>query len=300
MHPRALSVTRWAISRSGQCAVGLTLPVLVLSNLPASAVAAPTACPAHYAEAVAPDLVNPKLAARTRELCYSAFAVMHSGVTRTPLYAVEHLTRERVAAAKGLDRPEASAFHADPALPAEDRSELADYKHSGFDRGHMAPNGDMPTPAAQQESFTLANMIPQVGESNRGIWSAIEGATRHLANTRGEVYVVTGPAFKGASLQRVGSRILVPTHIFKAIYDPRRREAAAYLVANAPGKDYQRISIAQLEEVTGISIFPGITAAAQSTVLALPEPRAAGGGRKKEEPGFSEREILKVPKEVVR
>ncbi len=165
---------------------------------------------------------------------------------------------------------------------------------------HMAPNGDMPTEKAQQESFTLANMIPQVGESNRGIWSAIEGATRHLANTRGEVYVVTGPVFQGTNLQRIGGRVLVPTHVYKAIYDPRRREAAAYLVPNAPGNDYQRIPIAQLEEVTGISVFPGISAAAKSTVLALPEPQAPGRGRKKDEPGFAENDVLKFLKELMR
>lgn len=278
------------------------LPVLMLLALPMAARGASTECPAHYAGASAPDLINPKLAAKTRELCYSAFAVLHSGVTRTPLYAVEHLTRDSVAAAKGLDRPEASAFHAETALPPDERAELADFKRSGFDRGHMAPNGDMPTPKAQQESFTLANMIPQVGESNRGIWSAVEGATRHLANTRGEVYVVTGPVFQGANLQRIGGRVLVPTHVFKAIYDPRRREAAAYLVPNAPGNDYQRIPIAQLEEVTGISIFPGIPAAARTTAMALPEPRAPGRGRgrQKDEPGFSERDVLKFLKELVR
>jgi len=288
--PRA--VARWAVA----CA----LPALVLFALPVTASAAPTDCPAHYAGAMAPDLINPKLAAKTRELCYSAFAVLHSGVTRTPLYAVEHLTRVSVADAKGLQRPEASAFHAEPRLPPEERAELVDYKRSGFDRGHLVPSANEPTPKAQQESFSLANMIPQVAESNRGIWSAIEGATRHLANTRGEVYVVTGPVFQGTNLQRIGGRVLVPTHVFKAIYDPRRREAAAYLVPNAAGNDYQRIPIAQLEEVTGIAVFPGIPAAAKSTVLALPEPQAAGRGRKKDEPGFSERDVLKFLKELVR
>lgn len=285
-------VARWAVA----CA----LPAFVLFALPVTANAAPTDCPAYYAGSVAPDLINPKLAAKTRELCYSAFAVLHSGVTRTPLYAVEHLTRDSVAAAKGLQRPEASAFHAEPRLPPDERAELADYKRSGFDRGHLVPSANEPTPNAQQESFSLANMIPQVGESNRGIWSAIEGATRHLANTRGEVYVVTGPVFQGANLQRIGGRVLVPTHVFKAIYDPRRREAAAYLVPNAPGNDYQRIPIAQLEEVTGISVFPGVPAAAKATVLALPEPRAPGRGRQKDEPGFSERDVLKFLKELMR
>ena len=48
-----------------------------------------------------PVLTNPKLAVRTVPLCFEAFAVLHSGVTRTPLYAAEHLTRGSVAEARG-------------------------------------------------------------------------------------------------------------------------------------------------------------------------------------------------------
>jgi DNA/RNA endonuclease G (NUC1) len=69
-----------------------------------------------------------------------------------------------------------NAFHAEPMLPKEERAELADYEHTGFDRGHMAPSGDMPSLEAQQESFSLANIAPQTPELNRGIWEGIEAA----------------------------------------------------------------------------------------------------------------------------
>ena len=60
--------------------------------------------------------------------------------------------------------------HADANLPNDDRAELSDYVRSGFDRGHMAPNGDMPTRSGQYESFTLANMVLQNPNNNRYIW----------------------------------------------------------------------------------------------------------------------------------
>ena len=41
-----------------------------------------------------------------------------------------------------------------------------------------------------------------------------------MALDEGEVYVVTGPAFLGAELQSLKGRVLVPTHIFKAVYMP--------------------------------------------------------------------------------
>lgn len=64
-----------------------------------AASAAETACPAHFSGGQAPQITNQKMTVRARELCYSGFAVMHSGLTRTPLWSAEHLTREGLEAA---------------------------------------------------------------------------------------------------------------------------------------------------------------------------------------------------------
>ena len=63
-----------------------------------------TDCPSHYAAGQAPRILNDKLARQTQELCFQAFAVMHSGVTRTPLWSAEHLTRDNIDAARTLSR----------------------------------------------------------------------------------------------------------------------------------------------------------------------------------------------------
>ena len=34
----------------------------------------------------------------------------------------------------------------------------------------MTPSGDMPDGDAQADSFSLANMVPQTPELNRGVW----------------------------------------------------------------------------------------------------------------------------------
>ena len=243
---------------------------VVLTLAPAFASAAETACPQHFVGRAAPDLANAKLAPQTRELCYSEFALLHSGVTRTPLWSAEHLTRAQIDTARALDRE--GTFHPDPNLPRRERTELTDYARSGFDRGHVAPSGDMPNRQAQQESFSLANIIPQNPDNNRDLWSDIEAAVRTLARREGEVYVVTGPIFQGEDLQQLNERVLVPTHVFKAIYVPRRQQAGAYVTPNAPGDVWEAVSIAALEQLTGIDVFPALSAEVKATVMALPDP----------------------------
>lgn len=74
-----------------------------------------------------------------RELCYEAFAVLHSGESKTPVYVAQRLNRKSI---EDADERRADKFFADARLPAADRAELEDYKRSGFSRGHMAPAGD--------------------------------------------------------------------------------------------------------------------------------------------------------------
>jgi len=243
-----------------------------------TAFAAQTNCPEHFANGQAPDLINQKLSVKTRDVCYSGFSLKHSGITRTPIYSVEHLTRDRLAMAKGMKR--SSKFYPDPNIPASERAELHHYVKSGFDRGHVAPSADMFDQQSQQECFTLANMVPQEPSVNRGVWERVESTTRKLAIDRGELYVVTGPIFTG-KLQQIGDAIMVPTQVFKAIYDPKRNEAGAYLVGNAEGSQAQVITIAELEKLSGISVFPSINGQVKDNGMRLPEPkeRKRRGGR---------------------
>ena len=229
----------------------------------------------HFFGNAAPIVLNQNLAQKTREIDYEEFSVLHSGVSRTPLWSAEHLSALQVEAARVLKRR--NAFHADPQLPLDERAELSDYARSGYDRGHMAPSGDMPTEVAQQESFSLANMVPQDPRNNQTLWQAIEEATRAEAEHDGELYVVTGPLFEGQALERINGRVLVPTAVFKAIYNPAIRQGAAYVTPNAPGMEYQTLSIADLEKRSGINLFPAVPRSVKSVKMRLPPPVARGG-----------------------
>ena len=244
--------------------------VAILLNI-SVAVAATTSCPDHFANGQAPDNINQKMSAKTREVCYSGYALKHSGITRTPLYSAEHLTRDRMLQGKGLKRQ--SKFFPDPNIPASERAELHHYARSGYDRGHVAPSADMFDLQSQQECFSLANMVPQVPENNRGPWEGIESTVRKLAKDRGNIFVVTGPIYQGET-ERIGGAVMVPAKLYKAVYDPQRQEAGAYLLDNTAEAQAQKISIAELEKIAGIDVFPAISASIKSKLMRLPDPKS--------------------------
>ncbi len=247
------------------------LTAFLLLLFSAAATAQTTACLEHFANKAAPELTRPALQKQTIGLCFEAFALMHSGVSRTPLWVAEKLTRESLIRAKSVKRDD--NFHAEATLPPQDRAELHDYARSGFDRGHMAPAADMPTLNAQHESFSLANIVPQQRQNNQILWAAIEGATRHMTNQRGALYVMTGPIFEGEKIERINGRVFVPTHIYKAVYDPVKKEGAAWITPNTGENTFEVVSITELEKRIRINLFPGIPAEVKDKIAALPEPR---------------------------
>jgi endonuclease G len=239
-------------------------------SAPASGAPAAESCADHYLDGRAPRILNAKLAPNTHELCFNVFTVMHSGVTRTPLWSAEHLEAHEIESAQQLTRE--NSFHAEPRLPAGQRAELADYARSGYDRGHMAPNGDMPDRDSQRDSFSLANIVPQDGENNRHLWAGIEGVVRKMAKKEGDLYVVTGPAFLGSNLRKVG-KVLVPTHLYKLVYSPRQKAGAAWFVENTADARATVIPIPELERIIGIDLLPALSAEEKERMLRLPNVR---------------------------
>lgn len=64
---------------------------------------------------------------------------MYSGVSKTPLWVAEYLNPQRLSTKiKREDN-----FHEESRVAERHRALLSDYRGSGYDRGHMAPNGDM-------------------------------------------------------------------------------------------------------------------------------------------------------------
>ena len=113
-------------------------------------------------------------------------------------------------------------------------------------------------------------MVPQDGDNNRHVWAGIEGAVRKLAKKEGDLYVITGPAFIGGDLRKVGN-VLVPSHLYKLVYSPRQRAGAAFFIENRSTSDYETISIAELESRIGINLMPSLSDRQKQSMLRLPK-----------------------------
>jgi endonuclease G len=236
-----------------------TVAAVVLLLATSASVAADTdfaQCRAMFVGAKIPVLQNQSMT--PRPLCYDSFAVLHSGKSHTPIYVAQRLNKEMV----GPKITRGTRFFADARLPRAERAELDDYKNSGFDRGHMAPAGDMDTSASMAQSFSLANMVPQSSTNNRTSWAGIEKATRkYVMRAAGDVYVITGPVF-GPNPPTIGpNQVWIPQHLFKLVYDPATKRAWAYWLANTDDARAEKpISYAELVRRTGINFLPGLSA----------------------------------------
>lgn len=165
-------------------------------------------------------------------LCRLAYVLSHNSNHKVPDWVAYHLTREHLLAG---NVPRSDDFRPDVDLESGERSELKDYRGSGFDRGHMAPADVMKwSERAMSESFLLSNMAPQVGAGfNSGIWKSLEGKVQKWTLARGELYEVTGPIYDADNLHTIGAnKVTVPTHFYKVLFDPVRVEAIAFILPN--------------------------------------------------------------------
>lgn len=135
-----------------------------------------------------------------------------------------------------------------------------DYKHSGYDRGHMVPAGDMKlNRTSMSETFYMSNMSPQVAGFNRGVWNRIENMVRRWTKTYDELFVITGSVLE-PGLPVIGYGVSVPRFFYKILFDntSKKQKMIAFLIENKP--DQRHISefvttVDEVERVTGTDFF---------------------------------------------
>lgn len=189
---------------------------------------------------------------------HTGYTLSYSNQMRTPQWVAWELTK---AETRG-EEERSSEFLTDPHVIGT-KVETYDYSRSGYDRGHMAPAGDMKwDKQAMQESFYMSNICPQDHNLNKGDWNDLEIKTREWARRYGKAYVVCGPIYqKGKKIKYIGdNRVAVPHAFFKAIliYQKNKPMAMGFYFENKAGhqslKDYL-VSIDELETMTDMDFF---------------------------------------------
>lgn len=195
------------------------------------------------------------------------YVILFDTTTFVPEWVTYHLTKENLQG----NANRKNNFRPDPDLPEGKRSELEDYKDSGFDRGHMAPAADFKrSEEAMSETFFLSNMAPQRPNLNRITWSHLEDEVRKLADNHGSIWIFTGPLYLDSLDHRSGPKehigpdsLAVPTHFFKVIlceHSDGQREMFAFVMKNqlvkltGTSKDYI-VTVRKVEELSGLNFF---------------------------------------------
>ncbi len=170
-----------------------------------------------------------------------------------------HLTKEE---AQG-NHERTDDFRPDPAVSTGSAVQN-DYGGSGFDRGHLAPAGDMAwSEAVMSESFFFSNMSPQHRSLNRGKWRSLETKVRNWAVAFEAVHVFTGP-FLVSGLDKIGANeVSVPNAYYKVVVDLHGSEhkGIAFIMENRKIEEKleeRAVSIDSIETLTGFDFFNGL------------------------------------------
>lgn len=144
-------------------------------------------------------------------------------------------------------------------------AEKWDYSYSGYDRGHMAPAGDMKWSAkAVDESFYMTNMCPQAKSLNTGAWKRLEEKCRQWAEIDSAIIVICGPIVTDPINEYIGdSKVAVPQRFFKVILSPyvENPRGIGFIMPNAKvpgGMQAAAVSIDEVEQVTGYDFFSSL------------------------------------------
>ena len=128
--------------------------------------------------------------------------------------------------------PRINSFKVDHKVSTKS-AELSDYKGSGYDRGHLAPAGDMKySKESMIESFFMSNMSPQNPSFNRGIWRKLEEAIRRWGK-KNEIYIATAGVLNMKSLGSIGrNKVTIPSKYYKVLYSPEKNSMIGFLLPN--------------------------------------------------------------------
>ncbi len=210
----------------------------------------------------------------------------YNNTKKTPNWVSWHLSSAWYGTA-----PRSTSFTTDQTLPSGwYRVTTSDYTNSGFDRGHMCPSADRDkTSDENKQTFVMTNIVPQAPWNNQRCWANLETYCRNLADAGNEMYIISGPGGQGGdgsngARTTVGNGVVVPNYTWKVILvlpngssDASRVTSSTRVIAvkvpnsqsvnNNPWSQY-RVSVDQIESLTGYNFFSAVSSSVQSVIEA--------------------------------
>lgn len=190
-------------------------------------------------------------------LTYTGFHLAYNEQFEQAAWVAYVLTRDEIESGT-IERTD--NFRSDTSIVTGSAT-LADYRGSGFDRGHLAPAGDMKwDQLAMSQSFLMSNMSPQLPAFNRGIWRKLETEVRNWALEKDSLYVITGPLFSPSDSLIGKNGVGVPGYYFKVLVDlsPPDHDMIAFLLPNSGSSEdliQFAITVDSLEQLTAYDFF---------------------------------------------
>lgn len=192
-------------------------------------------------------------------ICRQGYLVGYDAAAKLPRYVTYELIPQNALGCVART----NAFATDQSVPGG--ATPADYAGTGYDKGHMSPDGDLSWDTQVEfESFLMTNMSPQAGSLNRGIWKLLETSVRGWAVQRNQSYTIYVGGVYNAYDKKIGNGVVVPHGFYKIVINNQTKEIAGWAFPHlAPypnlGNDLIkfRLPITQIESVAGVQFaFP--------------------------------------------
>jgi endonuclease G len=156
-------------------------------------------------------------------ICRQAYLVGYDAQAKLPEFVMYELTPPNALGCV----TRTNAFAADQSVTGG--ATPADYVGTGYDKGHMAPDGDLSWDTQVEfESFLMTNMSPQAGSLNRGIWKLLETSVRGWAVQHNQSYTIVSGGLYGPGDKTIGKGVVVPHGFYKIVINNQTNEIAGW------------------------------------------------------------------------
>jgi endonuclease G len=171
---------------------------------------------------------------QTSEICRQAYYVAYDANAKIPAFVSYNLTPEHALGC--VER--SNEFATDKSI--ENGATPEDYVGAGYDKGHMAPDGDLSwSQQVELESFLMTNMTPQLPGLNRGIWKLLETNVRGWAVQMKQPFTIMSGSIYNDKDKKIGKGVVVPNSFYKVVINNETKQYAGWLFPQAEnlGKD---------------------------------------------------------------